>query len=69
MADKILKIAIASALGFLADQRTRSGVTVRKRDGYEGLLTDEQVEAITADDLVLEGVRSTSGTTRTVPSS
>lgn len=45
----IYKVTIADAFNFPADQRIRSGITVLKATGYQGELTDEQLEAIEAD--------------------
>jgi hypothetical protein len=35
---------------FLAEQRTRGDITVTREGGYEGPLTDEQLEALNADE-------------------
>jgi hypothetical protein len=47
---EIYRVELASPLSFPADQRTRAGVVVTKQDGYEGELSDEQLEAIKADE-------------------
>lgn len=44
------KVSIKNPLSFPAEQRVRSGVLVTKQDGYEGELTDEQLQAVQADD-------------------
>lgn len=54
------KVKLVDPLGFPADQRVRSGVLVTKADGYEGELTDEQLEAIKNDEhLVVSKVQVT----------
>lgn len=64
MAEATYKVTLPFT--FLADSRTRGGITIPRDGGYEGPLDADQLKAIKADDiLTVEEIASAKAPTET----